>query len=148
SSGGGALGGALAISPSLRNTTAFADATSNEGTLTIATGRDFNRLLSRLTIDASQTESSSVAANSRVTGYDDLEYRIAPGIAALGRIGYENIHYAAAPAATTVGVAWQVGGRLNFGSDTDYVSFRYGKQEGSYGFSGAAHYQITPATLL
>jgi len=83
-----------------------------------------------------------------VTGYDDLEYRIVPGVAALGRIGYENIHYAAAPAATTAGVAWELGGRLNFGSDTDYLNFRYGKHEGTYGFSGAAHYQITPATLL
>ena len=35
-----------------------------------------------------------------------------------------------------------------FGSDTDYAILRYGKQEGIYGFSGAVHYQITPATLL
>src|SRR5437764_10482868 len=135
SSGGGPLGSALSISPSLQNKGTFGDATSNEGTLTVATGRDFNRLLLKLTIDASKTESTSAAANSRVTGYDDLEYRIVPGVAALGRIGYENIHYAAAPAATTAGVAWELGGRLNFGSDTDYLNFRYGKHEGTYGFS-------------
>ena len=89
-----------------------------------------------------------MAANSRVTGYDDVEYRIAPGIAALGRIGYENIHYAAAPAATAVGVAWQVGGRLNLGSDTQYATIRYGKKEGNQGLTGAVHYDITPATIL
>jgi uncharacterized protein (PEP-CTERM system associated) len=148
SSGGGLIGSALAISPTLRNQTAFGDTTTNEGTLTIATGRDFERLLSRLTIDAQKSESTSVAANSRVTAYDDLEYRFAPSVAAIGRLGYENIHYALAPAATTVGIAWQFGGRLNFGSDTDYATFRYGKQQGIYGFSGEAHYQITPATVL
>jgi uncharacterized protein (PEP-CTERM system associated) len=148
SSSGGVLGSAVTTAPALRTASALSDTSVNEGTLTVATGRDFERLLSRLTIDASQTESSSVAANSRVTGYDDLEYRFAPGMAALGRLGYESIHYPLAPAATTVGVAWQVGGRLNFGSDTDYAIIHYGKQEGAYGFSGAARYQITPATLL
>ena len=54
STGGGVIGSALATSPSLQNTTALADATTNEGTLTIATGRDFNRLISKLTIDASK----------------------------------------------------------------------------------------------
>jgi hypothetical protein len=148
STGGGVIGSALAPSLVQGDSTALADSTTNQGTLIVATGRDFQRLLSRLTIDASKTNSSSVARNSRVTGYDDLEYRIAPWVAALGRIGYENIHYAAAPAATTVGVAWQLGGRLNLGSDTEYATIRYGKQEGIYGFSGAVHYQITPVTVL
>jgi uncharacterized protein (PEP-CTERM system associated) len=148
STGGGVIGSALATSPAQQNTTALADTTTNQGTLTISTGPEFNRLISKLTIDASKTASTSVAANSRVTGYNDVEYLIVPGVSALGLIGYENIHYGVGTAATTVGVAWQVGGRLNLGSDTQYATIRYGKKEGNEGFTGAVHYDITPATIL
>ena len=123
---------------------------SNEGTLTIATGRDFERLLSRLTIDVSQLNANtgSVIPNSRVSAYDDVEYRITSTISALGRLGYENIQYPFAPAATATGTLWQVGGRLGLGPGNQYVSLRYGKEEGIYGVTGSLRYEITPATVL
>ena len=148
SSAGGGFGNNALTTPILQTSSALADSSLNQGTLTVATGRDFEKLLSRLTLDVSKVDSSSVAANSRSTAYNDIEYRFTSGVAALGRLGYENIRYRDAPDATTAGIAWQIGGRLNFGNDTDYATLRYGKQEGIYGFSGAAHYQITPATAL
>jgi hypothetical protein len=65
----------------------------NEGTLTVATGQDFRRALSRLTVDASNFNSPSTSRNSQVSASDDLEYRFTPSIAALGRARYQNIHY-------------------------------------------------------
>jgi hypothetical protein len=140
--------GTPVVAPGLLPFSALTDSIANEGTLTVATGRDFERLLSKLTLDASRFDASSVISNSRVTGYDDLEYRFAPAVAALGRIGYENIHYPSLSVPSTVGILWQVGGRLDFGPDNQYAVLRYGKQEGIYGFSGSLRYEITPTTVL
>ncbi len=121
----------------------------NEGTLTLASGRDFRRALSRLTIDASNFNTSSTGRNSQVSAYDDLEYRITPQAAALARAGYQNIHYPFAPAATFVGPTWLVGGRVgSYGPDQGYFSLEYGRQQGVYGFTGSARYNITPTMLL
>src|SRR5205823_14029081 len=126
----------------------LSDTTVNQGTLTLATGRDFQRFLSRVTADASQTDTNSSARNTRLTIYDDLQYRIRPNISALGRIGFEDINYPAVPSGSFTGVAWQIGGRLDFRADTDYAILRYGKQEGIYGYSSSVRYQITPATVV
>jgi uncharacterized protein (PEP-CTERM system associated) len=136
------------VAPGFSPFSALTDSTFNEGTLTVATGRDFERLLSKLTLDASRFDASSLISNTRVSGYDDLEYRLAPTVAALGRIGYENIHYPSLSVPSTVGILWQVGGRLDFGPDNQYAIVRYGKQEGIYGFSGSLRYEITPTTVL
>jgi hypothetical protein len=150
----GGNNGALQPSPLLPGvpptTTALANSLSNDGTLVIATGRDFERLLSRLTIDTSQLTASpgSVIPNTQASAYDDIEYRFTSWVAALGRLGYENIRYPFAPSATTSGILWQVGGQLVLGPDNQYLSLRYGKQEGIYGINGSLRYEITPATLL
>jgi uncharacterized protein (PEP-CTERM system associated) len=130
--------------------TTLSNSVSNEGTLTIATGRDFERLLSRLTIDVSQLNANagSIIPNSRVSAYDDVEYRITSMTSVLGRLGYENIRYPFAPAATATGILWQVGGRLWLGPGNQYLSLRYGKEEGIYGVTGSLRYEITPATVL
>ena len=138
----------LIVSPGLPAATNLADSMSHEGTLTVATGRDFQRLQSRLTLDASELESGAPIANTRLTAYDDVQYRIIDAIAALGRIGYEDINYPSTPGASTVGPAWQIGSRVDFGPDGDYAVLRYGKQERIYGLSGALRLQITPSMVV
>lgn len=139
---------ATPLVPVTPSTAAVSNSISNEETATIATGSDFERLLSKLTLDASQLESTSTTANSQNFLYDDLEYRINPIYAILGRLGYESINYPQVPAATTNGILWQFGGRMELGPENQYAELRYGEQQGIYGISGSARYQLTPATVL
>jgi hypothetical protein len=126
----------------------------NEGTFIAATGQNFNRTLSRLTIDASKFNSNSTNQNSQVSAFDDLEYRITPQVAALGRVGYQNIQYPFSPAATFVGPTWLIGGAIGtyaigaYGSSPGYFALEYGRQQGVYGFTGSAQYNITPTMLF
>ena len=121
----------------------------NEGTFIAATGSDFRRTLSRLTIDASDYNGGFTSRNSQFNAFDDLEYRITPQVAALARVGYQNIQYPLAPAATFVGATWLIGGRVGtYGPDPAYVALEYGKQQGVYGFTGSAQYNITPTMLF
>src|SRR6266550_1323003 len=129
--------------------TSLSSSIFNEGTLIAATGSDFRRSLSRLTIDASNYNSGSTSQNSQFSAYDDLEYRIRPQVAALARVGYQNQQYPFAPAATFVGATWLIGGRVGtYGPDPAYFALEYGKQQGVYGFSGSARYNITPTMLF
>ena len=126
----------------------------NEGTFTAATGQDFSRALSRLTIDASKFNSNSTSQNSQFSAFNDLEYRITPQVAALARVGYQNIQYPFAPTATFVGPTWLIGGALGtyangtYGSGPGYLTLQYGRQQGVYGFTGSAQYNITPTMLF
>jgi uncharacterized protein (PEP-CTERM system associated) len=129
-------------------TTNLASGILNEGTFTASTGQNFQRAGSRLTIDAQSFNSSSTSRNSQFSSFDDLQYQITPDIAALGRIGYQNIQYPFAPAATFVGPTWLVGGRLGLGGNYGYVSLEYGVQQGVYGFTGSALYQVTPTITV
>jgi hypothetical protein len=139
----------VATSP-LATPTSLASSISNEGTFIAATGRDFNRTLSRLTIDASNYNSGSTNQNSQFSAYNDLEYRITPQAAALARVGYQNIQYPFAPEATFVGPTWLIGGAIGsyaigtYGSGPGYFALQYGRQQGVYGFTGSAQYNITP----
>jgi uncharacterized protein (PEP-CTERM system associated) len=139
----------VATSP-LAIPTGLASSISNEGTFTAATGQDFSRTLARLTIDASNYNSGSTNQNSQFSAFNDLEYRITPQVAALGRVGYQNIQYPFAPAATFVGPTWLIGGAIGtyaigtYGSGPGYFALQYGRQQGVYGFSGSAQYNITP----
>jgi uncharacterized protein (PEP-CTERM system associated) len=124
--------------------TALANGILNEGTFTAATGRDFTRSLSRLTIDASTFSSDSASQNTQFSGFDDFQYQFTPTFAALGRLGYQNIEYPFAPTASYAGPTWLAGGRLSLGSNYGFVSIEYGVQQGVHGFTGAAQLQITP----
>jgi uncharacterized protein (PEP-CTERM system associated) len=138
----------LGVATTSQNNASLSNATINQGTLTLATGRDFQRLLARLTLDATDLDTTSTARNSRLTAYNDFEYRFRPNLAAIGRLGFEDINYPLVRSASVFGPAWQIGGRADFSPDAEYAIFRYGKQEGIYGFSGAVRYQVTPATTL
>jgi hypothetical protein len=137
--------------PILATPTNIASSISNEGTFIAATGQDFTRTLARLTLDASNFNSGSTNQNSQYSAFTDLEYRILPQAAALGRIGYQSIQYPSAPAATFVGPTWLIGGAIGtyrYGSGPGYVALEYGRQEGVYGFTGSAHYNITPTMIF
>lgn len=137
------------LTPASLAPTTLGNSILNEGTFIAATGRDFSRTLSRLTIDAFDYNSSSTDRNRQFSAYDDLEYRIAPQVAALARVGYQNIRYPFAPAATFVGATWLIGGRVGtYGPDPAYFALEYGRQQGVYGFTGSARYNITPTMLF
>ena len=138
-------GNTLAASPSLSPaSTTLANSVLNEGTLTVASGQNFERALSRMTIDALNFNSSATDRNSQFNAFNDLEYRITPNFAALGRVGYQNIQYPFAPEATFAGATWLAGGRVAIGPNYGYVSLEYGRQQGVYGFTGSAQFQATP----
>jgi hypothetical protein len=143
--GGNTLATPLTLTPAATN---LSNGILNEGTFTAATGRNFERALSRLTIDESDFNSSSTSRNTSFSSYNDLQYRITPDIAALARIGYQNIQYPLAPAATFAGVTWLAGGQLGLGPNYGYVSLEYGRQQGVYGFTGSALYQVTPTITV
>jgi len=134
--------------------TTLANSTFNEGTFIAATGQDFSRTLSRLTLDASNYNSGVTSQNSQFSAFNDLEYRIKPQIAALARVGYQNIHYPFAPAATFVGPTWLIGGAIgtyaigHYGAGPGYFALQYGRQQGVYGLTGSANYNITPTMLF
>ena len=143
------FGGNTAInSPAAPATPNLASAILNEGTLTAVTGRDFERALSRLTVDASSFNSNSTSQNTQFNAYNDVEYQIKPNISALARAGYQDIQYPDAPAATFAGATWLAGGRLGSAADYGYVSLEYGRVQGVYGFTGSANYQVTPTITV
>lgn len=144
--GGNTTPASPTLSPFLNNN--LANGILNEGTFTAATGQNFERALSRLTVDAQNFNSSSTSRNSQFSSYDDLEYRITPDIAALARVGYQNIQYPLAPAATFAGATWLAGGRVGVGPGYGYVSLEYGVQQGVYGFTGSAFAQVTPTITV
>jgi len=120
----------------------------NEGTFTAATGTNFERALSRLTIDASDFNSSSTSRNEQVSAFNDFGYRFKPNIAAIGRIGYQNLRYPFAPEATFAGATWLAGASIGSAANYGYASLEYGRVQGVYGFTGSANYQITPTITV
>jgi hypothetical protein len=120
----------------------------NEGTLTLVTGQDFQRLQSRVIVDGSSFNSNSTSQNTQFSAFDDIEYFIRPNIAALVRGGYQNIRYPFAPSATFTGPTWLAGGRLGSAADYGYLALQYGRVQGVYGFTGSANYQLTPTLLF
>jgi uncharacterized protein (PEP-CTERM system associated) len=128
----------------------LASSTLNEGTFIAATGENFEKALARFTTDASEFNTSSSSQNTQVSAFNDFEYRFTPVVAALARAGYQNLRYPFSPAASFAGATWLFGGRLGTaGLDQPaFFSLEYGKQQGVYGFTGAAQANITPTLLL
>jgi hypothetical protein len=148
-------GNTTVVAAPLAAPTNLASSISNEGTFIAATGPDLTRTLaSRLTLDASNFSSGSANQNSQASAFTDFQYRIAPQAAALARVGYQNIQYPQAPAATFVGPTWLIGGAIGsyaiggYEAGPGYVALQYGRQEGVYGFTGSARYNITPTMLF
>ena len=128
--------------------TNLANGILNEGSFIAASGRNFERLLSRLTVNKSDFNSSSTNRNTQFSSYSDLQYRITPTISALARIGYQDLQYPLSPLASFAGATWLAGGQLGFGPNYGYVSLEYGRQQGVYGFTGSANYRVTPTITV
>ena len=131
-----------ATTPALASS--LTNGTFNEGTLTLVSGPELSRLVSRWTVDASSFNSNSTSQNSQFSVFDDIQYYFRPNISALLRTGYQNIEYRFAPAASFVGPTWLAGGRLGSAADHGYVSLQYGRVQGVLGFTGSADYMVTP----
>jgi len=134
------------VSPTVPSTS-LSNATTNEATLSLATGSRFSFFSSKLTLDASKVDSQSAARSTALHGYDDAEYQFNPEIAALARVGYENINYPLQPAASTTGPIFLIGGQLT-PVPGSYLVMHYGRQDGFYGSSGALRYAVTPRTAI
>lgn len=125
--------------------TTLSDTIQHDATLTFATGRRFTVIGSRLTLEAVNVDTKSSAKSTQLRATDDLEYQFNPEIAALARIGYENIDYPLQPTASTTGPIWLIGGRWT-PLPGSYLIAHYGRQQGFYGFDGTLRYQLTPST--
>jgi hypothetical protein len=133
--------------PGLNN---LASTTLNEGSFIAVTGQDFQKTVVRFTADAAELNTSSVAQSTQVSAFNDFQYNFTPMIAALGRAGYQNLRYPGSPAATFAGATWLAGGRIGtVGPDQPaYVALLYGRQQGSFGFTGSSQVNITPTMVF
>lgn len=119
---------------------------SNQGTLTVAVGKGGGTLSSRAVLSAVDIASQSDAAATEVRGFTDLQYRFNPEFALTARGGYENLRFANAGVATAGPIA-SLGAYLNL-TPTSAIGFRYGRENGTWGFNGAVNQALTPRTLL
>ncbi len=140
----------VTASPLVPGLGSLASTTLNEGTFIAATGEDFQKVLARFTADAAELNGSPLNQSTQVSAYNDFQYSFTPAIAALGRAGYQNLRYPGSPAATFGGATWLAGGRIGtVGPDQPaYVALQYGRQQGSYGFTGSSQVNITPSMVF
>jgi uncharacterized protein (PEP-CTERM system associated) len=127
--------------------TSLSNATTNDATLSLATGRRFTLLSSKLTLEATQTDSQSTAKSTQLRGFDDMQYQINREFAALGRIGYEDVSFPLQPAANTRGMIWLIGGQWTPFADS-YLTVHYGRQAGFNAADGTLRYDVTPRTSV
>jgi len=141
---GSLFGGSGKTGPS---TTNLSNATANEVTLALASGRMFTYFGSRLTLDALKFDSDSSAQSTQLRAVETLEYPFNQKFAGLGLLGYENLRFPLQPGANFIGPSWSIGGRYT-PFEGSYFIGSYGSLEGLPGFSGALRYEITPLTAL
>jgi len=124
--------------------------TVNEGTFIAVTGENLQKVIARFTADAAELNSVSAAQSTQVSAFNDIQYFFTPTVVALGRAGYQNLHYPNSPAATFAGPTWLAGGRLGtVGPDQPaYVALQYGRQQGQFGFTGSSQVNITPSIVF
>jgi hypothetical protein len=141
---------AVVTSPLVPGLSTLANGTLNEGTFIAATGENFQKLLARFTADASEYNNTSVSQNTQVSAFSDFSYQFIPSVAALWRIGYQNLSFPFSPQANFAGATWLAGGRLGTLDPLQpaYVILEYGRQQGVYGITGSAQVNLTPTLLL
>jgi uncharacterized protein (PEP-CTERM system associated) len=119
---------------------------SNQGALTVAVGKGGGTLSSRAVLSAADIASQSDAASTQVRGFTDLQYRFNPEFALTARGGYENLRFQNAGIATAGPIA-TLGTYLNL-TPTSVIGLKYGRENGTWGFSGAVNQALTPRTVL
>jgi uncharacterized protein (PEP-CTERM system associated) len=105
-------------------------AVTNEATAAFQTGENFGRFSGRLLLDAAQSSGTGVLnqASQAVATFDSA-YAITRRIAALGTIGYEQIHFNGFPPTRINDAVWGLGTRLTPSPDTTLV-LSYGHRNG------------------
>ena len=147
STDGGVFGSSDTAAPdTAAASTNLQNATRNQATLSLATGRLFTVFGSKLTLDAMKTDSQSAARTTQLRAHDDLSYQFNQKFAGLARIGYDNLEYPLQPDASFTGPAWAFGGRYT-PFPGSYFLGSYGRHEGLLGFSGTLRYEITARTV-
>jgi len=137
------LGGPALPAPT---SSSLADIDVNRGTLALAIGHGYGVMASRLTLDAANIGSSSVAQSDQFRGFDDLEYHVSNRFALLSRIGYEDLQYDTAHLHFD-GPILKIGARVDLAPDSAATAL-YGRQDGIWSFEGRFRQQITASTAL
>lgn len=138
-------------SPSLTGTvpapsSSLADIQVNHVALSAAIGRGYGMAASRLTLDATDVSSNSVAKSDEIRVFDDFEYRLTNRFALLARIGYETLQYDIARLRFDGPIA-KVGARAELAPDS-VATLLYGRQDGIWSFEGRFRQQLTPSTAI
>jgi uncharacterized protein (PEP-CTERM system associated) len=128
------------------STSAVAATETNQGALTVALGSGSGTLSSRVVLSAADIASQSEAASTQTRGLAELQYRFNPEVAVVARGGYEDLRFQNAGLAFAGPIA-TLGTRLDL-TPTSAINFRYGREDGSWGFNGAVKQSLTPRTVL
>ncbi len=146
---GGFLGNSATTVPATATvpSTSLSNTSQNQATLSLATGRRFTLLSSRLTLDATEANSGPAAESTQLRAFDDVEYQFNREFAALARAGYEDFRFPLQPAANRKGMIWLIGGRVT-PFPGSYLAVRYGHENGGSAATGELRYEVTPATTI
>ena len=120
---------------------------TNEATAAFVTGEEFGRFASRLLVDAAQSSGSGVNNANQKVAIADSAYAITRRIAALGTIGYEEIHFGGFPPTSIKDLVWGLGARLTPFPDAELV-LKYGHRNGVTAPYASLVYNLTPRTNL
>jgi uncharacterized protein (PEP-CTERM system associated) len=131
--------------PSAVPLTTLSSTTQSDATFSLATGSRFSLFSSKLTVEDTIINSSSVAQSTQFQAVDLVQYKLNPYFSILGSFGYEDFSFPQQPAASTQGLVYSLGGQYVSGDGT-YITLTDGRQSGSHGLNGSARYQVTAAT--
>ena len=137
---------ALVQSNALAPATPIAAAEANQGFLTVAFGHGEGALSSRLSLSAADIELQSTPAATRVSGFDEVQYRINRAFALTARGGYENLRYPQV-GQVFVGPIATIGARIDMSPDSGLI-VRYGREDGGWGLNGSYRQNLTPRTVM
>lgn len=138
-------------SPSLTGSTpapssSLSDVRVNHVALAIAIGRGYGVAASRVTLDATNVGSTSVAQSDQFRGFDDFEYHLSNRFALLARVGYEDFQYGVAGLRFN-GPIVKLGARADLAPDS-VATLLYGRQDGIWSFEGRYRQQLTASTAI
>lgn len=114
--------------------------------LAVAIGRGYGIAASRLTLDATDVGSNSVAQSDQFRGFDDFEYHLSNRFALLTRLGYEDLQYRVAGLRLS-GPIVKFGARVDLAPDS-VATLLYGRQDGTWSFEGRFRQQVTASTSI
>jgi uncharacterized protein (PEP-CTERM system associated) len=142
--GGGQSTTATPTGVAVQNTNAL----TNEATAAFFTGENFGRYEGRLLLDAAQSNGTGgVNHADQNVALVESAYAITHNIAALGTIGYEQIHFGGVPPTQINDVVWGLGTRLTPSAEVTLV-LSYGRRNGVTSPFASLIYNIAARTTL